>query len=1093
MSAGITPINSGPLLARLNNDTLTSGTYLFGISNYSEHPISSNYILITSSNGLLAPSNQFYVSSVTVSTFRANTVTLSSFVRSSILVSTLYASTSFSNYELFTTMTGSSIIADNMRVSTLSTQSIYMDTVSFSSLTGYPMGSLTTDTLQYMSSFFSNTSFISTLNVTTITGTNKLLCSTLSNNTISTNLLTGSTLSTSIFYTNAFYLSTFSTLSVSSLNCLESTIVQDTMRVSTIYASTFRTDNLAFSVFNAFTPITINLIAINAIYSSIYGSTISCSTLSGSTTTILQLSTSFGMYSTLIGSTSVTSTLSASSISLYTLLGLSCIYSTLSGSTTTSTLNVTTLLASQTNTSSMNISTLIGTASVFPSTNVSTVLLSTLSASSIYVPLYRTTSTFASTSLCGILNYLTLSIPFFSTSQLSVSTGIYQSLLGSTLSYSTITSSTFYLLNHSICTILTSTTTYSTLYISTLYGSTATFLNINASTMLLSTLYSSIVCNSTLIATNLNISSLINRVLNTSTITTSSINNIILGSYATNTVMGAVSLVNITSGSANTAIGYTSLRNTTTGSYQTAIGTSTLSLNQTGSYHTAIGSGAGFGAGFAGAYTTYIGYGAIPSGSTVINEITVGGVGNGNNSITLGNSRITTTILYGNIGIGTNAPGTALDVRGSYQQIGGNMSITNSTQSRLFLVSDGNPIGCGLFLNTSQQTTDGGTYTATFRNDYGTLRLQSAGGFSNATQGITVLGNGNVGINSNNPVNTFDVIGDVNVSNTTNIYNTINITNSLIVNGIIYNFTIPWYTNGTSIYTLNNTGIGNSNPGAYALRITGNTNISMNMNVIGAITSGAVTSGKITSGDVSCGNITSGSITTTTVNGNNITASSVTSLVNGTDTADLGYTQDVYGNKIMRSNISTGNTIEFGSNWYITGNSEIIVFENPYGILRSRFALIYGHIYTYLLDGDSSWRAFSDRRLKTNINPLNSTLSSVLLLNPVNYVMNDKTHIGFIAQDVQELFPHAVSDSGQNPENSFNSTLLGLSYESLIPCLIKAFQEEHNTVIYQTSQFVAFQPDLIIGRIQSDINTIQSLLLSHDSRLSRLEELCYGM
>ena len=64
-SSGKTPINSGPLTIRTYLDSSINNTYL--LSDY-DYPVSSNRILITSSAGLLAPSDNIYVSSVTVST-----------------------------------------------------------------------------------------------------------------------------------------------------------------------------------------------------------------------------------------------------------------------------------------------------------------------------------------------------------------------------------------------------------------------------------------------------------------------------------------------------------------------------------------------------------------------------------------------------------------------------------------------------------------------------------------------------------------------------------------------------------------------------------------------------------------------------------------------------------------------------------------------------------------------------------------------------------------------------------------------------------------------------------------------------------------
>ena len=123
------------------------------------------------------------------------------------------------------------------------------------------------------------------------------------------------------------------------------------------------------------------------------------------------------------------------------------------------------------------------------------------------------------------------------------------------------------------------------------------------------------------------------------------------------------------------------------------------------------------------------------------------------------------------VGIGTASPGTTLDVRGSYQQIGGNMAVTYSqpsAASSIFLFND-SVNGCGIFLNGVSRSVDGGGGTGTLRNDYGDLRVQAAGGYNNAL-GITIKGtSGYVGIGSANPQKELDVFGNVRAYNMTQL------------------------------------------------------------------------------------------------------------------------------------------------------------------------------------------------------------------------------------------------------------------------------------------------------------------------------------
>ena len=137
--------------------------------------------------------------------------------------------------------------------------------------------------------------------------------------------------------------------------------------------------------------------------------------------------------------------------------------------------------------------------------------------------------------------------------------------------------------------------------------------------------------------------------------------------------VGAAALLNSVTGSNNTAIGSVNpLFNNTTGSNNTAIGYQVLFRNTTGSDNIAIGTNAGrYTSGPADNNATssssiYIGNttGAFADGQT--NQIVIGegAIGAGSNTVTLGHTTIATTILRGNVGIGTAAPTKRLTVVG---------------------------------------------------------------------------------------------------------------------------------------------------------------------------------------------------------------------------------------------------------------------------------------------------------------------------------------------------------------------------------------------------------------------------------------------
>jgi len=93
-SSGIQSINSGPLIIRTYNQSVTTlsttNTYLLG---QYDTPIPSNYLLITTLNGQLAPTNRPTISSFNISTLNINNGYLSSFNASTIYTSSIICST----------------------------------------------------------------------------------------------------------------------------------------------------------------------------------------------------------------------------------------------------------------------------------------------------------------------------------------------------------------------------------------------------------------------------------------------------------------------------------------------------------------------------------------------------------------------------------------------------------------------------------------------------------------------------------------------------------------------------------------------------------------------------------------------------------------------------------------------------------------------------------------------------------------------------------------------------------------------------------------------------------------------------------------
>ena len=133
------------------------------------------------------------------------------------------------------------------------------------------------------------------------------------------------------------------------------------------------------------------------------------------------------------------------------------------------------------------------------------------------------------------------------------------------------------------------------------------------------------------------------------------------------------------------------------------------------------------------------------------------------------NSSTASVILNGGISIAKN-----LNVSGnltvgsilSYSNINGgpnlvtiqNVNNGSSAYSAVVLSNDtGNNMN--MFLNSSTRAADGGVGTGTIRNESGSLRLQSSGGFGNGTGIFIASTTGNIGISTITPSYALDVNG----------------------------------------------------------------------------------------------------------------------------------------------------------------------------------------------------------------------------------------------------------------------------------------------------------------------------------------------
>jgi len=113
----------------------------------------------------------------------------------------------------------------------------------------------------------------------------------------------------------------------------------------------------------------------------------------------------------------------------------------------------------------------------------------------------------------------------------------------------------------------------------------------------------------------------------------------------------------------------------------------------------------------------------------------------------------------------------------------------------------------------------------------------------------------------------------------------------------------------------------------------------------------------------------------------------------------------------------------------------------------------------------------SDARLKKNIETITSAIDKVGKLNPVSYKFRsseypkmkfpENNRMGFLAQEVEGIFPELVTTGGEVTHTDGNSfTSKSVNYIEIIPMLAKAIQEQQDIIDAQNNRFDAINTEL---------------------------------
>jgi hypothetical protein len=272
-------------------------------------------------------------------------------------------------------------------------------------------------------------------------------------------------------------------------------------------------------------------------------------------------------------------------------------------------------------------------------------------------------------------------------------------------------------------------------------------------------------------------------------------------------------------------------------------------------------------------------------------------------------------------------------------------------------------------------------------------------------------------------------------SNTTGIYNTASGVNALYSNTIGF---LNTASGSLSLYS-NTTGYNNTASGTYALysNTTGHDNTASGTNALYYNTTG--------NSNTASGNLSLRSNTT----GLNNTASGFQSLLSNTT-----------GNNNTAMGYQAGSDLTTGSNNILIGynaqpSSATVSNEVTIGNSNNNSYRMYA----------ASWTNASDARYKHDITDLPYGLDFILKLRPRQYVYNNsidnKITMGFIAQEVQEVMKNYNIEDKFNLVKIIEKDYLGLNTTEIIPVLVKAVQEQQQT-IKQQEQYIKQQEQYII-------------------------------
>jgi hypothetical protein len=164
----------------------------------------------------------------------------------------------------------------------------------------------------------------------------------------------------------------------------------------------------------------------------------------------------------------------------------------------------------------------------------------------------------------------------------------------------------------------------------------------------------------------------------------------------------------------------------------------------------------------------------------------------------------------------------------------------------------------------------------------------------------------------------------------------------------------------------------------------------------------------------------------------------------GIGTSSPGQLLDVNGTAQALTFISSGQLAHLLNNSGVNNDFRMGNSSSQFRIVNSTnsaaLLIMANDGYAYI--SASAWAYGSDLRLKENVKNVECGLDMVLKMKPkhFDYIDGSKDNLGFIAQDIQEIIPQAVSVSNKE------TGMLALKTDFLVPYLVKAIQEQQEQI-----------------------------------------------